>query len=81
MGEMNDFSQQIEFLQEHSTYARRWLSARPEWLEWLRVCGLQKIDIQGVEDLLVRRAQILPLPSKPVDSRESDPVAGSRSIL
>ena len=52
MGEMNDFSQQIEFLQEHSTYARRWLSARPEWLEWLRVCGLQKIDIQGVEDLL-----------------------------
>ena len=52
MGEMNDFSQQIEFLQEHSTYARRWLSARPEWVEWLRVCGPQKIDIQGIEDLL-----------------------------
>jgi len=52
MGEMNHFSQQIEFLQEHSTYARRWLSAHPEWIEWLRVCGLQKIDIQGIEDLL-----------------------------
>jgi glutamate-ammonia-ligase adenylyltransferase len=49
---MNDFSQQIEFLQEHSNYARRWLSAHPEWIEWLRVCGLQKIDIQGIQDLL-----------------------------
>ena len=52
MGEMNDFSQQIEFLQTHSTYARRWLSARPEWIEWLRVCGSKKIDFQGIEDLL-----------------------------
>ena len=52
MGEMNDFSQQIEFLQEHSTYARRWLSARPQWVEWLRACGLQKIDLQGIEELL-----------------------------
>jgi glutamate-ammonia-ligase adenylyltransferase len=49
---MDDFSRQIEFLEQHSTYARRWLSAHPEWLEWLRIQGQKKVDIQGVEDLL-----------------------------
>ena len=52
MGEMNEFSQQIEFLQEHSTYARRWLSAHQEWVAWLQVCGPKKIDFQGIGDLL-----------------------------
>jgi glutamate-ammonia-ligase adenylyltransferase len=49
---MDDFSRQIDFLEQHSTYARRWLSAHPEWLEWLRIQGQKKVDIQGVEDLL-----------------------------
>ena len=49
---MDDFSQQIDFLQQHSTYARRWLNARPEWLEWLRTQGQIKVDIQGIKDLL-----------------------------
>jgi glutamate-ammonia-ligase adenylyltransferase len=49
---MDDFSRQIDFLQQHSTYARRWLNARPEWLEWLRAQGYKKVDIQGIKDLL-----------------------------
>ncbi|MBU3556174.1 bifunctional [glutamate--ammonia ligase]-adenylyl-L-tyrosine phosphorylase/[glutamate--ammonia-ligase] adenylyltransferase [Polynucleobacter sp. Ross1-W9] len=49
---MDDFSRQIDFLQQHSTYARRWLNARPEWLEWLRTQGQKKVDIQGIRDLL-----------------------------
>ena len=52
MGEMNDFSQQIEFLEGHSSYARRWLSAHPEWVQWLGSCGSKKIELQGIEDLL-----------------------------
>ena len=49
---MDDFSQQIDFLERHSTYARRWLAAHPEWLEWLRIQGQKKIDLQGIEQLL-----------------------------
>ena len=49
---MDDFSRQIDFLQQHSTYARRWLNARPEWLGWLRTQGQIKVDIQGIKDLL-----------------------------
>ncbi len=49
---MDDFSQQIDFLRQHSTYARRWLSARPEWLEWLRIQGQKKVDVQGIKELL-----------------------------
>ena len=49
---MDDFSRQIAFLKQHSTYAQRWLNARPEWLDWLRSCGQKKVDIQGIEDLL-----------------------------
>ncbi len=49
---MDDFSRQIDFLEQHSTYARRWLSARPEWLEWLRIQGQKKVDIQGIKALL-----------------------------
>ena len=49
---MDDFSQQIDFLQKHSTYARRWLNARPEWLGWLQSQGQKKVDIQGIQALL-----------------------------
>ena len=49
---MDDFSRQIDFLEQHSTYARRWLSARPDWLEWLRIQGQIKVDSQGIRDLL-----------------------------
>ncbi len=49
---MDDFSQQIDFLEQHSTYARRWLTAHPEWLEWLRIQGQKKVDIQGIKALL-----------------------------
>ena len=50
---MDDFSRQIAFLEQHSTYARRWLNARPEWIDWLRTCGQQKVDLQGIQDLLI----------------------------
>jgi glutamate-ammonia-ligase adenylyltransferase len=49
---MNDFSRQIARLEQHSTYARRWLSAQPGWLEWLRICGQQKIEPQDIRELL-----------------------------
>jgi glutamate-ammonia-ligase adenylyltransferase len=49
---MDDFSRQIDFLERHSTYARRWLNARPEWREWLRIQGQKKVDIQGIKSLL-----------------------------
>lgn len=50
---MDDFSRQIAFLEQHSTYARRWLSARPEWVEWLRTYGQKKIEPQEIKDLLL----------------------------
>ena len=49
---MDDFSRQIDFLEQHSTYARRWLIARPEWVEWLGIQGQKKIDLQGIQNLL-----------------------------
>jgi glutamate-ammonia-ligase adenylyltransferase len=49
---MDDFSRQIAFLEQHSTYARRWLSAKPEWLEYLRICGQKKIESQDIRELL-----------------------------
>ncbi len=49
---MNEFSQQIAFLERHSNYARRWLHAHPEWIEWLRTQGQKKITTQGSRDLL-----------------------------
>lgn len=49
---MDDFPQQIDFLERHSTYARRWLNAHPEWLEWLRIQGQKKVDLQGIRRLL-----------------------------
>ena len=49
---MNDFSKQMDLLERHSTYARRWLSARPDWAEWLHSCGQKKIEAQDIQDLL-----------------------------
>jgi len=49
---MEEFSRQIEFLEQHSNYARRWLHAKPEWHEWLKAHGHQEIDLRGIEGLL-----------------------------
>ncbi|HAT39747.1 bifunctional [glutamate--ammonia ligase]-adenylyl-L-tyrosine phosphorylase/[glutamate--ammonia-ligase] adenylyltransferase [Polynucleobacter necessarius] len=49
---MDQFSQQIDFLERNSTYARRWLGAQPEWLVWLRTHGPKGIDLQGIRNLL-----------------------------
>ena len=49
---MDEFSRQIEFLEQHSNYARRWLHAKPEWLEWLKSHGGQTIDLPGIQGLL-----------------------------
>lgn len=49
---MDHFSQQIALLEQHSTYARRWLAAQPQWVDWLAVqCG-KKVDLQGIRELL-----------------------------
>ncbi len=52
MGGMDDLSRQIAFLEQHSEYARRWLQAQPQWREWLRTYGCEKIDANGIERLL-----------------------------
>lgn len=49
---MDDFYKQIEFLEYHSNYARRWLNAKPEWINWLKIHGPQKIDWHGIRSLL-----------------------------
>ena len=49
---MDDISRQTAFLEQHSNYARRWLHAKPEWLEWLKAHGHQKIDLPGIQGLL-----------------------------
>ena len=49
---MDDFYKQIEFLECHSNYARRWLNAKPEWIDWLKIHGPQKIDWRGIRGLL-----------------------------
>ena len=60
---MDDFSRQIDFLERHSTYARRWLSARPEWVEWLRIQGQKKLDLQGIRSLL-GECRVIPVSSE-----------------
>jgi len=49
---MDDFSRQIAFLEQHSTYARRWLNARPEWINWPRSQVGKEVDLPGIRDLL-----------------------------
>ena len=39
---MRDFPVQLDFLKQHSTFTRRWLSAHPDWEQWLsEVCAIQ----------------------------------------
>jgi glutamate-ammonia-ligase adenylyltransferase len=52
---MDEFSRQIAFLEQHSTYARRWLNARPEWVDWLHAQGSKKLSPEGIQDLLSAR--------------------------
>ncbi|WP_114639138.1 bifunctional [glutamate--ammonia ligase]-adenylyl-L-tyrosine phosphorylase/[glutamate--ammonia-ligase] adenylyltransferase [Polynucleobacter necessarius] len=49
---MDVFLNQIDYLKRHSNYARRWLSAKPGWLDWLRAHGHEKIDLKAIECLL-----------------------------
>ena len=49
---MDDFSNQIAFLEQHSNYARRWLSAKPEWRGWLQSVGPHAITFEGIQGLL-----------------------------
>ena len=49
---MDAFAKQIAFLEQHSNYARRWLSAKPEWRSWLQSIGSQEITLAGIQGLL-----------------------------
>ena len=49
---MTDFAGQIAFLKQHSTYAQRWLNARPEWGDWLKLQADQKVEVPGIRELL-----------------------------
>ena len=49
---MNDFSRQIQCLERHSTYARRWLAAQPQWVDWLASQSHKKVDLEGIRALL-----------------------------
>ena len=49
---MSHFSKQIQFLTTHSSYAARWLNARPEWINWLELHAGQKVDPVGIQALL-----------------------------
>jgi glutamate-ammonia-ligase adenylyltransferase len=49
---MTNFASQIEFLQQHSSYAQRWLNSRPEWVNWLSIQGAQEVDKAGIQHLL-----------------------------
>jgi glutamate-ammonia-ligase adenylyltransferase len=49
---MDEFSRQIEFLEQHSNYARRWLHAKPEWRQWLSQHGAEKMDLRQIQMLL-----------------------------
>ena len=49
---MSHFTDQIDFLRQHSEYAKRWLLARPLWEEWLYACSGREIDLDGIRELL-----------------------------
>jgi glutamate-ammonia-ligase adenylyltransferase len=49
---MDAFAKQIAFLEQHSNYARRWLSAKPEWRSWLQSMGPREITLEGIQGLL-----------------------------
>ena len=41
---MRDFPVQLDFLKQHSTFTRRWLSAHPDWEQWLSEVGATQVD-------------------------------------
>jgi len=49
---MDAYAKQIAFLEQHSNYARRWLSAKPEWRYWLQSIGPREITLAGIQGLL-----------------------------
>ena len=61
---MRDFLSQIEFLKQHSTYAQRWLTARPDWEDWLVLKGSQEIDADGIRELLSACQAALNIPEQ-----------------
>lgn len=61
---MTDFSAQIEFLKQHSSYAQRWLNSRPEWEDWLQSQAAFKVDVSGIRGLLSPCQDALALPEQ-----------------
>ena len=49
---MSHFTEQIDFLRQHSEFAKRWLQAQPLWQEWLETRSNREIDVEGIRDLL-----------------------------
>ena len=49
---MDEFLRQIEALERNSVYARRWLAAQPQWVDWLATQVHQKVDLEGIGELL-----------------------------
>ncbi|AWW48478.1 bifunctional [glutamate--ammonia ligase]-adenylyl-L-tyrosine phosphorylase/[glutamate--ammonia-ligase] adenylyltransferase [Polynucleobacter paneuropaeus] len=61
---MRDFPVQLDFLKQHSTFTRRWLSAHPDWEQWLSEVGATQVDqgkifalLEPCQELL-RKAQV-----------------------
>ena len=61
---MTNFSAQIEFLKQHSSYAQRWLHSRPEWIDWLEPKGTCKVDVGEIRGLLRPCQEALELPEQ-----------------
>ena len=49
---MDDFLRQVEALERNSVYARRWLAAQPQWVDWLSSQVHKKVDLEGISELL-----------------------------
>jgi len=47
-----DFPAQLDFLKQHSTFARRWLSAHPDWEHWLSEVRSTQVDRDQIFALL-----------------------------
>ena len=47
-----DFPAQLDFLKQHSTFARRWLSAHPDWERWLSEVRSTQVDRDQIFALL-----------------------------
>lgn len=55
---MSTFESQLSFLRQNSLYADRWLSAKPEWLAWLRESAALEISTDRIDDLLSGAANL-----------------------